>query len=82
MKCYSVDLFGYPWYYGNMQKTFTQTVIKIGNEPLILMPLRKWEEIQETLDDLEDARRYEDAFQRSLGEKKIGLRALQKKYGL
>jgi len=65
-----------------MTKVISETVIKIGKEPVILMPLRRWEQIQDMLADLKEAERFDIAWKESRGEKKIGLTALKKKYNL
>lgn len=66
-----------------MTKTLQQnTAIKIGKEPMVILPLRKWEEIKEMLEDWEDAVRFNIAFKESRGEKTVSLNNLKKKYKL
>ncbi len=57
-------------------------LIKIGKEPMVLLPLAKWEKIQETIEDLEDAIRYEQAFKESRGQKMVSFETIKKKYNL
>jgi hypothetical protein len=59
-----------------------EQTIKIGREPMVLLPLKKWEEIRELIEDFEDAARFQIAFDESRKEKKIDLKALGKKYSL
>ncbi len=57
-------------------------LIKVGKEAMVLLPLTKWEKIQETIEDLEDAIRYEQAFKESRGQKLISFEKIKKKYNL
>lgn len=57
-------------------------LIKVGKEAMVLLPLAKWEKIQETIEDLEDAIRYEQAFKESRGQKLISFEKIKKKYNL
>ena len=65
-----------------MAKVLKEQFIKIGHEPVVLMPLKKWEEIREMMENFEDAARFQIAFDGSRREKKIGLKALRKKHNL
>ena len=56
--------------------------IKIGKEAIVILPLKKWEEIVEYLEDLEDRERYFRALIESQGQKGITLEQLKKKYKL
>ena len=56
--------------------------IKIGKEPVVIFPLKEWRKIEETIEDLEDAVRYNIAHKESCGEKMVDLEALKKKYQL
>ena len=49
---------------------------------MVILPLEQWEEIKEQIEDLEDAERFNRAFQENRGEKMIGLKELKKKYNL
>ena len=57
-------------------------IIKIGQEPIVILPLRSWTELEEKIEDLEDAVRFNKAFNESRGEKMISLKGLGKKYNL
>lgn len=57
-------------------------IIKIGQEPIVILPLRSWTELEEKIEDLEDAVRFNKAFNESRGEKMISLKGLRKKYNL
>jgi len=59
-----------------------KNLIKIGQEPVVILPLKKWKEIEETLEDLEEAVRFNKAFEESRGEKFISLEEIKKKYKL
>ena len=59
-----------------------KSTIKIGKEPMVILPLKKWEEIEEMLEDFEDTVRFNTAFEESRGEKMIRLKELKKKYSL
>lgn len=65
-----------------MAKVLADTAIKIGREPVVVMPLRQWEQIRDMLVDIEDAERFSIAWNESRKERKIGLKALGKKYNL
>ena len=56
--------------------------INIGVEPVVILPLARWEAIQETIEDLEDAIRYEQAFNESRGQKLVSIEDVKKKYNL
>jgi len=57
-------------------------LIKIGKESMVLLPLSKWEALQETIDDLEDAIRFERVFKESRGQKLVSFEKMKKKYHL
>ena len=59
-----------------------KSTIKIGKEPMVILPLKKWKKIEESLEDFEDAARFNTAFEESRGEKMISLKELKKKYKL
>ncbi|MGB2762292.1 MAG: hypothetical protein WBC21_01985 [Minisyncoccales bacterium] len=59
-----------------------KSTIKIGKEPMVILPLKKWEEIEEMLEDFEDMIRFNKAFKESRGEKMISLKELKRKYSL
>lgn len=59
-----------------------KNITKIGKEPVVIFPLKKWKEIEETLEELEDTIRFNIAYQETRGQKVIGLKELKKKYKL
>ena len=66
-----------------MEKILTkESTIKIGKEPMVILPLKRWEKIREILEDFEDMLRFNRAFKESRGEKMISLKELKRKYSL
>jgi len=65
-----------------MVKVIEKNLIKVGKEPVVILPLKKWKEIEETIEDLEDAVRFNIAFEKSRGERLISLEEIKKKYKL
>lgn len=60
-----------------LEKIKTQ---KIGKAPVVVLPLKLWQEIENQLEDLEDAVRFKTAYIESRGDKMTNLRDLKKKY--
>ena len=56
--------------------------IIISSEPMVVLSLKKWEKMRELLEDMEDAARFNIAFEKSQGKKGISLNELKKKYKL
>ena len=65
-----------------MVKVIENNTIKIGKEPVVILSLKKWEEIRDYLEEIEDRDRFIRAFEESKGKKGIGLNELIKKYKL
>ena len=65
-----------------MVKALEKNSIKVGEKPVVILPLKEWEEIKETLEDLEDAVRFNIACQETRGQKGISLKELKRKYRL
>ena len=65
-----------------MVKVIEKKSIKIGDEPVVIFPLKKWEEIEETIEDLKDAARFNIAFEESRGKRSVSLGEIAKKYKL
>ena len=65
-----------------MVKILEKNSIKVGEKPVVILPLKEWEEIKETLEDLEDALRFNIACQETRGQKGISLKELKRKYRL
>ena len=59
-----------------------KNTIKIGKEPMVILPLKKWKKIEELLEDFEDTIRFNTAYRESRGEKLVTLKELKKKYKL
>ncbi len=57
-------------------------IIKIGKEPVVILPLKKWEKIKEYLEEIEERERFIKAFEESRTQKGISLDELKKKYKL
>ena len=65
-----------------MVKILEKNSIKVGKKPMVILPLKEWEEIKETLGDLEDAVRFNIAYREARGQKGIALKELKRKYNL
>jgi len=65
-----------------MAKIIEKNSIKIGKEPVVILPLKKWEEIKEYLEEVEERERFIKAYAESRHKKGIGLNELKKKYKL
>lgn len=63
-----------------MAKVIEKNSIMIGSEPVVVLPLRKWERMRELLEDMEDAARFNIAFEESRGGKFISLEKIKRKY--
>lgn len=59
-----------------------EKLIKIGKEPVVILPLKKWEEIREYLGEMEEKERCIKAFEESQGKEGITLEQLKKEYKL
>lgn len=59
-----------------------KNLIKIGKEPVVILPLKKWSEIEEKIEELEEAIRFNIAYKETRREKMISLKELKKKYKL
>jgi len=57
-----------------------RNLIKIGKEPVVILPLKEWEEIQEYLEEIEERERFNKAFEESRNKKGLTLSELKKKY--
>jgi len=57
-------------------------VIKVGKEPMVLLPLKEWEKIEEALDEKEETERFLSAYRNTRKEKDIDLPTVKKKYQL
>jgi PHD/YefM family antitoxin component YafN of YafNO toxin-antitoxin module len=59
-----------------------KNLIKIGKEPVVILPLQDWEKIREYIEELEEKERYLRALKESEGKRGIALNELKKKYKL
>lgn len=57
-------------------------VIKVGKEPMVLLPLKEWERIERVLEDREETLRFQGAYEDTRNEKGVSLKILKKKYNL
>lgn len=65
-----------------MVKVIEKNSIRIGSEPVVILPLKKWEKMKGLLEDMEDAARFNIAFEESRKEKPISLEKIKRKYKL
>jgi PHD/YefM family antitoxin component YafN of YafNO toxin-antitoxin module len=65
-----------------MARVVEKNSIKIGKEPVVILPLKEWEEMKEYIEELEEKERYLEAFKEGKGKKGITLNQLRKKYKL
>ncbi len=65
-----------------MVKVIEKNSIKIGKEPVVILPLKKWREIEETLEDLEDAIRFNGAVSDPKNQKSIPFEEIKRKFNL
>jgi hypothetical protein len=61
-----------------MTKIVEKKLINIGDEPVIILPLKKWKEIESILEDLEDAIRFQKAFFDKKNQKLISFEKIKK----
>jgi hypothetical protein len=59
-----------------------KNLIKIGKEPVVILPLKDWKKIIDYIEELEEKERYLKALKESEGKKGITLNELKKKYKL
>jgi len=59
-----------------------KNLIKIGKEPVVILPLKEWEKIKEYFEEVEEKERFINAFEESRDKKGITLNELRKKYKL
>ncbi|MFH1187984.1 MAG: hypothetical protein V1688_03950 [bacterium] len=57
-----------------------QNLIKIGQEPIVILPLKKWQETEELREELEYQVRFMAANEESRGQEGITLDKLKTKY--
>lgn len=65
-----------------MVRVIEKNSIQIGREPVVILPLKKWEEITDYLEEVEEKERFLKALEESKGKKGISLKELKKKYNL
>lgn len=59
-----------------------QNLIKIGQEPIVILPLKKWQEAEELREELEYQVRFMAVYEESRGQEGITLDKLKTKYNL
>ena len=59
-----------------MVKVIQKNSIKIGKEPVVILPLKAWDEIKERIEELEETIRFNIAYNESRGERMISLEEL------
>ena len=65
-----------------MVKIIEKNSIKIGKEPVIILPLKKWKEIEELLEEREDFIRYARAISDPENQRLISFEEVKKKLNL
>ena len=65
-----------------MAKIIAKKSIKIGKEPVVIIPLKKWKEIEELLEDLEDTFRFNQAISDPKNQRLIPFEKVKKKLKL
>ncbi|MFH1462673.1 MAG: hypothetical protein ABIG08_03210 [bacterium] len=65
-----------------MVRVIEQSSIKIGKEPVVILPLEKWKKIEEILEDWEDAVRFNEAISDPKNQKSIPFEQIKKKLNL
>lgn len=65
-----------------MVKVVEKNSIRIGREPVVVLPLRKWEKMKELLEDLEDALRFNQAISDPENQKIIPFERVKKQLNL
>lgn len=65
-----------------MPQIIEKNSIRIGKEPVVILPLRQWEEIEDTLDDYECFLRYNEAISDIENQKLISFETVKKKLNL
>jgi len=61
-----------------MVKVVEKNSIKIGKEPVVILPLKKWKEFEKVLEDLEDAIRFQRAISDPKNQKLIPFEKVKK----
>lgn len=65
-----------------MVKVIEKNSIKVGKEPVVILPLKKWREIEKFLDEWEDFIRYNRALSDVKNQKLIPFGEVKKKLKL
>lgn len=61
-----------------MVQVIEKNRIKIGKEPVVILPLKKWKKFEEILEDLEDAVRFYEAVSDPKNQKNIPFEKVRK----
>ena len=59
-----------------------ENLIKINKDPVVVFPLEKWIEVEETIENLKEAVRFNAAYKDTRGKKTITLEKLKEKHNL
>lgn len=62
--------------------TKEKNITKIGREPVVIFPLKKWEEIKELLEEREETVRFIRAYTDPKNQKRIPFEKVKKKLNL
>ena len=65
-----------------MVKVIEKNSIKIGREPVVILPLKKWDKFKELLEDMEDALRFNQAISDPANQKLIPFERVKKQLNL
>lgn len=65
-----------------MPQVIEKNSIMINKEPMVLLPLKKWEEIEDILDDYECAIRYREALKDPKNQERIPFEKVKKELRL
>ncbi len=65
-----------------MVKVVEKNLIKIGKEPVVILPLREWKKIEQTFEEWEDLIRYTKAISDPENQRLVPFEEVKKKLNL
>jgi len=65
-----------------MKTVIKNRVLKIGNEPMVILLLKKWQKMEEMLDEVEDFVKFNQAISDPENQKQISFKEFKKKFNL
>jgi hypothetical protein len=65
-----------------MAKVIEKNSIKVGKEPVVILPLKEWKKIEETFEEWEDFVRYVKAISDPENQRLISFEEVKKKLNL